>query len=370
MVGRGLLGVGMWRFMNRKSFHFLQNCILSGWLLTFGGLVATSQAQYGGTETLPPPPSPPGGSGLAIQDPYMVPADTSRPLFENPPSNPFSSYSSQTTEPVAGTRLFQNFGADFTWITPKAGQKQMGLFRIDVAGDIAFPICASQDRPLLLEPRFAINWWNGPQSNLYDMASSTFDASLGLRWMPQWKLNSMATALEFDLFFSVGIYSDFKKVTGESFRFPSWAYVSLDFTKTIKGKIGIWYLDRVRYKIFPSGGIIWSPNSQWEFQILFPNPRVTYRPVGGGFRDMNLYARGEYGGGSWTVQHLVDGNCRTDYNDYRIMFGLDWANKYRSTGYFEIGVAFGRELYFADARNRNHSYSLDAGFIMQAGLHF
>ena len=85
---------------------------------------------------------------------------------------------------------------------------------------------------------------------------------------------------------------------------------------------------------------------------------------------MNLYARGEYGGGSWTVQHLVDGNCRTDYNDYRIMFGLDWANKYRSTGYFEIGVAFGRELYFADARNRNHSYSLDAGFIMQAGLHF
>ena len=313
----------------------------------------------------------------------MAPASTSQPLLP-PASNPYKaptpnpnpangagSGASTSSATPAGTRLFSNFGVDFTWITPGAAKHNMGLFRMDLMGDIAFPLCAAQpDRPLLLEPHFAINYWNGPVTSgwtdHYDMAAQTFDASLGLRWQPVWQPQIAATALEFDLFFSVGIYSDFKRITGDSFRFPSWAYVSLDFTKNIKGKIGVWYLDRVRTKILPSGGVIWSPNNQWEFQFLFPNPRITYHPVGGGLKNMNIYARGEYGGGSWTVKHADMHDCRTDYNDYRIMFGLDWEGRYKAKGYFELGVAFARELYLRDGGR----YSLDAGFVLDAGLHF
>ncbi|MDO4574590.1 MAG: hypothetical protein Q4D98_05190 [Planctomycetia bacterium] len=350
----------------KRAKYLLWVAIIGGWTVVWGQTYESVPA------TMPPAPSAPGGSTYGIQDPYAMPADTSRPLFDTPasacPAASCPTGSCPTNScPTSSTRLFQNFGVDFTWITPKSGVKQMGLFRIDTSGDIAFPVFGSTERPLMLEPRFAINWWNGPKSDWSDMASSTFDASLGLRWMPQLQLNCFSTALEFDLFFSVGLYSDFKKVSSHSFRFPSWAYVSLDLTKTIKAKIGVWYLDRVRYKIFPSGGVVWSPNNQWEFQILFPNPRVTYRPVGGGLRDLSLYARGEYGGGSWTVDHVYGGDFRTDYNDYRIMFGFDWSNRYKATGYFELGIAFARELYFDDPRG---AQKLDAGFMLETGFRF
>ncbi|MDO4570209.1 MAG: hypothetical protein Q4D38_07500 [Planctomycetia bacterium] len=328
--------------------------------------VVSARAQVGmGSDILPPEPAPPGASSLAM-DPYAPPGNTARPLWENPPSNPFGNFHG---DDAAGTRLFQNFGVDLTWITPSSSPHNMGLFRMDFAGDIAFPLGAMPDRPILFEPRFAINYWNGPQSDEYDMAPQTFDASLGLRWLPQWQCPSFAT-IDFDLFFSVGIYSDFREVSSESFRFPSWGYVALNLTPNVRLKLGVWYLDRVRHKIFPSGGVIWTPNEQWEFQIMFPNPRVTYRPAGASLQDMTLYVRGEYGGGSWTVEHEYWNDCRTDYNDYRIMFGFDWSNRYRSTGFFELGVAFARELYFDDSTRPRRSYDLDAGFILQAGLHF
>lgn len=350
--------------------NFLASSFMLLTLTLFGVSPAFSQVGAA-SSTLPPEPAPPGAAAAGIQDPYMSPGTTSRPLLENPPSNPFSAFTggaggtAGTSE--RGTRLFQNFGTDFTWITSGAGVHNMGLFRMDFAGDIAMPVFSAQENPFLIEPRFAINYWNGPQSDVYDMSAHTFDASLGLRWLPQLQMSSMATALKFDLFFNVGLYSDFKSVTSKSFRFPSWGYLSFELTKTLEVKAGVWYLDRVRYKIFPSGGVIWRPNEQWEFDILFPNPRVTYRPAGASLHNVSLYTRGEYGGGSWTVDHEFGGTVKTDYNDYRIMFGLDWHGRGGSVGYFELGVAFARELYFDDPRG---AYDLDAGFLMQAGFHF
>lgn len=346
------------RLDSRKGFLLAFLAIL----LHFITSVAFAQVAPA-SSTLPPEPAPPGYSALTYQDPYQAPANASRPLLSNPPSNPFNSLKFGGGD---STKLFQNFGVDFTWITASAARKNMGLFRLDLCGDMAIPLFASQENPFLFEPRFAMNYWSGPKSNVYDMAAHTFDASLGLRWLPKFQLAQMATPLNFDLFFSIGIYSDFEKVTGSSFRFPSWGYVSLDVTNNIKAKIGVWYLDRVRNKVFPSGGVIWSPNPQWEFQILFPNPRVTYRPPGASLKDMSVFARGEYGGGSWTVSHDLLGNCQTDYNDYRLLFGIDWKGRANGQGFFEIGVAFARELYLA----RGGSYDLDPGFIMQAGFHF
>lgn len=332
-------------------------------VLFFLSAASAVQAQVGaGSSTLQTPePAPPGASSI---DPYGSPAETTRPLLSNSPSHSFNAFHFGAG---TDTRLFQNFGVDLTWITPSASRDNMGLFRMDFVGDIAVPLFASQENPLLFEPRFAINYWTGPQSAVYDMAAHTFDASLGLRWLPKLQFASMATPLSFDLFFSVGIYSDFKKVRGDSFRFPSWGYLSLDVTQSIKAKIGVWYLDRARNKILPSGGVIWTPNDQWEFQLLFPNPRITYRPAGGSLRDMTVFLRGEYGGGSWTVSHLEGGAEPTDYNDYRILLGMDWKGRAKGQGFFELGISFARELYIADSRK---SYDLDPGFILQTGFHF
>lgn len=325
-------------------------------------------AQVGaGSSTLPPAPAPPGSSSLYIQDPYQAPVSQGGPLLNNPPSNSFNSLSFGGED---GIKFIQNLGLDVTWIVSGASKKNMGLFRFDVCMDVPLPYFARQENALFFEPRFAMNLFNGPKGDFdgkYEsLTSNEFDVSLGLRWLPKFQLNKMATPLEFDFFFSVGLYTDFKSIKGRSFRFPSWAYLSLDLTNNIKAKIGVWVLDRVRYTILPSGGVIWTPNDRWEFQILFPNPRVTYRPVNAVLKDMSLFARGEYGGGSWTVK-TDDGTYRKDYNDYRILLGLDWRGPANGIGFFEFGGSFGRELYFNKGVG---SYKIHPGFILQAGLHF
>ncbi|MDO4550867.1 MAG: DUF6268 family outer membrane beta-barrel protein [Planctomycetia bacterium] len=297
----------------------------------------------------------------------MPPVQESPPLFSGNgafASNPFQ-YDSDTS---TGPRLFQHWGTDLTWITTSSdGGKKLGLFRLSFDGEITIPIFALE-HPLYFKPRFAVNYWNGPQSDIYDMPPQTFDASLGLAWQPQWKAECLGgTEINFDLYFSVGIYSDFRKVSGKSFRFPSYGYFSLKLTPNVQLKLGVYYLDRVRYKISPAGGLIWTPNNQWEFQFLFPNPQVTYRPEMSSFNNLVLYARGEYGGGSWTIKHMNGrGVERVDYNDYRIMFGGSWVTTRRHEGYFEIGLSFARELYYSDLR----SHSVNAGFIMSGGFHF
>lgn len=339
---------------------------LLAFFLNVQGFIVHAQVGYG-SSTLPPPPAPPGSSSLGIQDPYQAPSSQGGPLLKNPPSNSFNSLSFGGDD---GIKFIQNFGLDVTWIVSGASRKNMGLFRFDLCLDVPLPYFDKNENTLFFEPRFAMNLFNGPKGDFggeyKSFTSNEFDVSLGLRWLPKFQLCKMATPLEFDFFFSVGLYTDFKRINGHSFRFPSWAYLSLDVTNNIKAKIGVWVLDRVRYTILPSGGVIWTPNDQWEFQILFPNPRITYRPVNATLRDMSLFVRGEYGGGSWTF-HNNEGTFQKDYNDYRILFGLDWRGPANGVGFFEFGGSFGRELYVDKGVG---SYKLNPGFILQAGLHF
>jgi len=60
-----------------------------------------------------------------------------------------------------------------------------------------------------------------------------------------------------------------------------------------------------------------------------------------------IYARGEYGGGSWMVDRADPnlGRDRIDYNDIRTSVGLEFIRP-RFSGLFEVGVAFDREIVY------------------------
>ncbi|MHC4181330.1 MAG: hypothetical protein ACYSWU_27855, partial [Planctomycetota bacterium] len=66
-----------------------------------------------------------------------------------------------------------------------------------------------------------------------------------------------------------------------------------------------------------------------------------------------MYARGEYGGGSWTINRLasnVPGSFTNPdlvgYNDLRASVGLEFIRLSGLTGLFEVGVSFDRELRY------------------------
>jgi hypothetical protein len=135
-------------------------------------------------------------------------------------------------------------------------------------------------------------------------------------------------------------------------------------------KAGVWYLDRVEVKILPAGGLVWTPNEDVYFDILFPNPKVAKRLTTWGNTEWWLYASGNYGGGTWTIkrqtgymtpptpadEHPADDPAkdsvgtytRFDYNDIRVAVGLQFKTPRQLEGHFEVGLSCSRELIYAD----------------------
>ena len=101
---------------------------------------------------------------------------------------------------------------------------------------------------------------------------------------------------------AVGVYSDFRGLDTQSLRVTGPALAVMAFDQAVKVKFGVWYLDRVRYKLFPVGGIVWTPNADTRFDILFPNPKFTQRLQSFGNTEWWWYASGDYGGDAWTVR--------------------------------------------------------------------
>jgi hypothetical protein len=124
------------------------------------------------------------------------------------------------------------------------------------------------------------------------------------------------------------------------------------------------YLDRNYIKLLPSGGIVWTPNPDWYFNILFPNPKVAKRLTNTGGTEWWLYCSGDYGGGAW---HITRGNPDVvppspvagqyddfDYNDIRVAVGLEFKTYRNFKGMFEVGGAFSRQLYYTSESPANY----------------
>jgi len=181
-----------------------------------------------------------------------------------------------------------------------------------------------------------------------DLPPRVYDAYLDAAWNPQ-----PTPWLGGELSFRIGVYSDFTRVYDDSIRFQGKGLAVLSFSPSLKLKAGVWYLDRIRVKLLPAGGLVWTPSSDVQFDILFPNPKFTKRITTIGTTDWRVMLRGEYGGGNWTVRRttpLIPGDPDTmdniDYNDLRVATGLEFDRTGGIHGMLEVGVAFDREIIF------------------------
>ena len=125
------------------------------------------------------------------------------------------------------------------------------------------------------------------------------------------------------------------------------------------------YLDRIKVKILPAGGVIWTPSEDAHYDILFPNPKLSHRWTTLGTTDVWYYVAGEYGGGSWTIERIGGASDAFDYNDIRIMLGLETIAQSRLRGNFEVGYVFDRQIIYRsgmpDRIDPNSTVMLRAG---------
>jgi hypothetical protein len=243
--------------------------------------------------------------------------------------------------------MLQEIYLEERWFASTTPNK-FGMNDIETYATFAFPLFYNQLTPLLVTPGFAIHLWDGPVTqppgNLADLPPRVYDAYLDAAWNPQ-----VTTWLGGELDARIGVYSDFTQVVSNSVRILGKGLAVLSFSPSFKIKAGIWYLDRLRVKLLPAGGIVWTPSNDVRFDILFPNPKFTKRLTTIGTTDWRLMLRGEYGGGNWTVKRAfgIPGEIDSvDYNDIRVATGLEFDRTAGVHGLLEVGVAFNREILF------------------------
>ena len=349
-------------------------------------------AAFGATATpyAPPAYSPPPGygapSGAALSgsiqpppagwDPYATPGAAPSALL---PQDPYFQ-SGPTTSMATVQKFVQHVDLDYHWFVG-SGNQELGINDADLSVTFAFPLFFNSQTPLLVKPGTALHLWQGPISippvppattpQPADLPPATYDAYLDFCWNPQ-----IVPWLGGELNFRTGIYSDFSKVTMESIRYMGKGMGVLTLSPSLKIKAGIWYLDRLNIKLLPAGGIVWTPNPDIYFNILFPNPKIAKRLTTVGTTEWWLYALGDYGGGTWSITRntgLPPPNTNSDYtqfdyNDIRVGLGLEFKTMSQRSGLFEVGLSCSRELIYLD--NSPAAYYPNNTVYLRGGLSY
>ena len=343
---------------------------------------AYSQAAPGSFPQAPAvsPFTQPYGAAPGAMQPYptspgafpVTPSAPQQGLYPN--GSPYNwqsgSYGYQSADGnlVRFQKFLQRVGLEYTWLAGSTGPNDMEMNRLELAATFGIPVMHNMETPLLITPGFAVNFLSGPVSDPAamprgpDMPGQVYDAYLDLSWYPQpfeW--------FGAELGFRTGVWTDFDTVNSQSVRYLGRALGVITISPRMEVLVGVVYLDRLRVKLLPAGGVHWRPNQNWDLYIVFPNPKFRRTIQSVGTTDWWWYVAGEYGGGSWTVSRagLDD---RVDYNDIRIVTGFEWESPRQVRGHLEVGYVFDRELVFAsDAPSKA---TLDKTFMLRAGIDF
>lgn len=332
-------------------------------LLAFCGPVLAQQRMQFPTQlpvdsapALGPNVAPSPGPGATFQgtiqpspswDPYATPCQESPTLFPQDPTLPSMAAPGAAVGGglASAQRFMRDVRLDYTWLVGHGGE-ELGINDIGTSTSFALPFFYNQQTPLLVTPGFGLHLFEGPQRPFPDLPGMTYDAYVDAAWNPQ--VNSWFGA---DLDARVGVYTDFNTICTESIRVTGHGYGVLSFTPSFQVKAGVIYLDRVKVKILPAGGIVWTPNPDVRFDVLFPNPKFARRLSTIGNTDWWVYFRGDYGGGTWTIMHLDHEIERIDYNDIRIAVGFEFRGLRGTLGHFEVGGSFDREIIYHNHPN-------------------
>src|SRR5262249_39356485 len=118
-------------------------------------------------------------------------------------------------------------------------------------------------------------------------------------------------------------------------------------------------------RTIPVGGVIWEPCDGTRLELVVPYPRILQRFHTHNGHEWWGYLAGEWGGGAWTYKNELLGHENVEYNDYRIIAGVEWRSGAETTAHFEVGYVFNRQLRFVGAMP---DFDPKDGFMLRIGL--
>jgi hypothetical protein len=189
---------------------------------------------------------------------------------------------------------------------------------------------------------FGFHVFSGPVQS--DMPPRVYDFSIG------YQVRQEIGPVAFDLASAVQVSSDFNGNAQKGVQYPSHGVGYFPVRPDLDLVLGADYLDRANIKLLPVAGVIWIPNPDMRFELVFPRPRAIFQ-----LSDTHrLYFSGELGGGTWAIRRPgLDNNLAT-YNDIRVCIGLATVEKDGHQSAIEVGYLFDRRLeYTSGVGNMN-----------------
>ncbi len=317
----------------------------------------------------------PSGAPAAGMNPYLPPGYQA-PVYQQPPPLGAATTPIQPT-PVFPNgiawndpnsrweRLMQDTGVLYTYLYSDGSPDALGDNEVEVFTSFVWKNFLRGPNDLRVTPGFIFDFLDGPAvPGGIDLPPQLYSAYLNFLWQPQ-----LAPQFGADLNFRVGVYSDFNTFTSHSLRYTGRALGVLQMTPTTAFKFGIEYLDRVDIKLFPAVGIFWQPNERTRFDIYFPRPKYSHYWTCWGNNELWWHIGAEYGGSSWTIDRIDNGNSdQIDINDIRVFIGTDWNRLDRMDGIFEVGYVFNREIVVRS--DPADDLDLTDTFMIRTGLKF
>ena len=168
---------------------------------------------------------------------------------------------------------------------------------------------------------------------------------------------------------SLGVYSDFKKITLDDFKFSWFGLCQYNVSDSVELYGGVAYNRSFgKDSIYPLVGLNWKINDSWYLGLVFPRPFIAYQAS----ESLLLYAGMGPAGGEWNVENPIDSQDEENYNfyfsGYRVGCGVEYDINKHITMYLNVGSTMLRDYEIENDDRTLLDTKVDNTFIGTVGF--
>jgi hypothetical protein len=327
----------------------------------WGGYAVPAQVPYQPTLDGAPMMAPPVDGGGDWQgypvDPTGQPvilegSEPFGPPMPLPGNVPAGTGYSITSEPdlkqsliPAGSRngFFQKAKFTATWL-PQLDSLSLGWTDLRTELVTALPFF-TRENPIIITPSYELHFLDRP-ANIY-LPPRLNDVAVDFHIFRVYDNHWIA-----DFAVTPGLFADDHSFdSNEALRINGRAIGVYAPTLDLKYALGVTYLDGGWSKVVPVVGVIYTPNDDVEYQLLFPTPRISWRlnnfSAAPGSDERWVYVGLEYGNAAWAFQQPNGTEDVLASRDYRLIFGIERKIVGGISHRVEIGYVFNRDIKVA-----------------------
>ncbi len=290
--------------------------------------------------------------------PMVVPTDPGYPITSEP------DLKQSLIPPGARNGFFQKAKFTATWL-PQLDSFALGWTDLRTEVVTALPFF-TRENPIIITPSYELHFLDRPVNiflppRLHDVA---VDFHIFRVYDNHWIADFAVTP---------GLYSDDNSFdSSDALRINGRAIGVYAPTTDLKWALGVTYLDGAWSKVIPVAGVIYTPNDDVEYQLVFPTPRVSWRlrslsPIPGR-DDRWAYLAVEYGNAAWAFQQPNGAPDVFASRDYRLIFGVDRRIVGGISHRTEIGYVFNRDIKVASISGDD--ISMGNTLLLRAGISY